>query len=350
MNKPLVPSDLNLARSIPRAAFATLMTALRGGGQPAAVAQRMWPGDDVTMAVLRAATTGGTTTGAGWAADLAQTALSAWLPTLYPISAAGELIRRGLTLTIEPNAHVAVPGRSNAPAAVAWVGEGAPIPARQYALNRAMLTPKKMAAIVVWSRELQRFSDAETVFTALLNEDAAASLDSAYFSATATSGVAHGGLLNGLTTLTPATAGASPEYAMLADMSALARAVSPASTDSLVFIAAPGRAAAANLISDNDAAEVLPSVALAADRLIAVDARSLVHAFGALPDISASDEATVVLQDTPTDIGVPGSPNVVGAPTSSMFQTAQMASRLIIDVAFAMRRSGAVAFIDGCTW
>jgi hypothetical protein len=312
----------------------------------------MFPEDVVALAMVqRAAMTGGTTTVAGWASELVGQAVAEWLPSLYPQSAAAELTRRGgFMLPFDGVGSISVPGRAVAPVALPWVGEGAPIPARSYTLNHAVLSPRKMGAIVVWSRELQRNSNAEEVFTALLEEDAALSLDAGYFSAAAGSATTHQGLLNGLTTLTPTTGG-TPNSNMVEDFGILAEAVAPASNDSLVYVASPGRAAAANLsIPSIITATVLPSQAVPPNRLIAVDARALAHAFGSDPDFTAGDEATVVMNDVPADIGTPGSPNVVAAPTTSLFQTAQLALRMLVDVAFVQRRAGAVAFIDGCNW
>jgi hypothetical protein len=56
------------------------------------------------------------------------------------------------------------------------------------------------------------------------------------------------------------------------------------------------------------------------------------------------------MSDTPLAIGTPGSPPTVAAPTQSMFQTAQVSTRMIIDCAWAQRRPNAVAYTDGCTW
>jgi hypothetical protein len=41
---------------------------------------------------------------------------------------------------------------------------------------------------------------------------------------------------------------------------------------------------------------------------------------------------------------------MAGSPVRSMFQTASIALRAIVDVAFAARRTGAVAYVDGVYW
>jgi hypothetical protein len=347
--KPLVPGDLKSRRAIPRAAFA-LITARVLGGNAERHLIRMFPDDyRAALSILqRAAETGGTTTVAGWAAELVGTAVADWLPSLYPLSAAAQIIARGMLLTFDGNGTIKVPGRATAPTAAPSVAEGGPIPARSYTLASAVLSPRKTGAIVAWSRELARLATSgEIVFRALLEEDFALSLDTAYFSAGAGSASDHAGLLNGVTA-TPPSSGV-PASDMQRDLVALAEAVSPASSDALIFVCAPGRAAAINL-NETIEATVLPSIAVPAARVIALDASALVHGFSGVPDFLASSEATVVMSDTPTDIGVVGSPTVVAAPTQSLFQTAQVAMRMLVDCAFAKRRPGCVAYLDATDW
>jgi hypothetical protein len=197
------------------------------------------------------------------------------------------------------------------------------------------------------SKELVQRSGAEAIFSALLNEDAALSLDAAYFSTAAGSASAHAGLLNGL------VAGAG-SASMSDDLSKLAGAVMTGGSGAApMFIASPARAAAARVrlaAQGSGQIPIVPSLAVPLDRVICADAASIAHGFGGVPEIIASDEATLHMSDTPVDIGTVGSPNTVAAPAQSMFQTSQIATRLLLDVAFVVRRTGAVAYADGCTW
>jgi len=52
---------------------------------------------------------------------------------------------------------------------------------------------------------------------------------------------------------------------------------------------------------------------------------------------------------TPADIGVPGSPNTVSAPTRSLWQTDTMALRLILRCAWAAA-PGMVQMVSGTNW
>jgi hypothetical protein len=341
---PLVPSDINNpGRAVFRACWATLQAMVKGGAATDFV-KRTWPSDPITPAFMeqRAAMTAGTTTTAGWLSEICGTALADYIGSLAPLSAAAELVRRGLVLRLDGIVAINIPDLIGSPVPAVWIGEGLPIPAAQMPLANATLRARKMGCLVTWSRELQRLSSAATVFESLLREKAAASFDSAYFSTLAGDAVSHQGLLYNVT---PLTGGA----VIQTDLMALAEAVAPASPNTLVYIAAPGRAAAVSVRADVSVT-MLPSLAIAANAVVAVDVAALVHAFDGAPDILPSSDATLHLSDTPTDIGTVGTPNVVAAPVSSMFQVAAYALRLLIDCAFAKRRPGCVQIVSGCTW
>jgi hypothetical protein len=139
---------------------------------------------------------------------------------------------------------------------------------------------------------------------------------------------------------------------MVDDLAKLAEAVGAGGSGSVTFIMAPGRAAAARvrMLSTPATGTILSSLAVPSDRVIACDPQALVHGHSGEPEIVASEEATLHMSDAPTDIGLPGSPATVAAPVQSMFQTSQVSTRLLQNIAFAKRRTGCVAYTDGCTW
>jgi hypothetical protein len=83
-----------------------------------------------------------------------------------------------------------------------------------------------------------------------------------------------------------------------------------------------------------------------------IDAADFVSVSGA-PEFEVSEVATIHMEDTtPLNIasGAQGS-GVLATPTQSMFQTAQIAIRMLANVNWAMRRSGMVQFIgSGVNW
>jgi hypothetical protein len=342
VDAPLVPSDIDLRMSVPHAAFATLTARLRGGS-PEEWCGKLYPHDKAAKALFtKAVMTGGTTTATGWMAEVVGSTVAAFIGALSPPSAGAELIRRGLVLSLEGHGAITVPDRVGAPPATVFVAEGAPIPVGQIALGSATLRAKKMGVIIQWTRELSRLSSADVVFTALMREQSSLALDAAMLSTAAGDATTHQGLLYNVT---PLTGTASP----VSDLMALAEAVAPASPSSLVYIASPGRAAAVSIRADVDVT-ILPSLAVGATDVVAVDIDGLVHGLSGEPDLTASTDTTLHLSDTPAEIGVVATPNVVAAPTQSLFQTATLALRLLIDVAWAKRRPGCVQVISGVQW
>jgi hypothetical protein len=85
-------------------------------------------------------------------------------------------------------------------------------------------------------------------------------------------------------------------------------------------------------------------------QLIAIAVPAFVSGFGAVRRISVSEHAVVHQEDTtPLPIGQPG--NIVAAPSRSLWQTDSVAIRCILDAAWALRATGAVAWIQtGITW
>jgi hypothetical protein len=88
---------------------------------------------------------------------------------------------------------------------------------------------------------------------------------------------------------------------------------------------------------------------LAADQIIAVDAAAFASSLGP-PDFNVSDDPTVHMSDAPLPIGTADSPATVAAPTQSLWQTACVGMKTLIDADWLLRRSGAVATITGTTW
>ena len=246
---------------------------------------------------------------------------------------------------------VRMPRRQGVPGTdVAWVGENSPIPARRFTLSTTQLGPvHKLAAICPLSREVIEFTSGETIVSTLLREDMAASLDAALFSTAAASSVRPAGLLNGLTPITATSGGG--ENALRGDFKTLGTALTAAgSSENLIFVMSAARAITARLYRlDTEGFVIWGTPAVADDVLIAIEPRAFVSGFGYEPDIAASIEATVHLDDTPSQIGTPGTPNTVAAPATSAFQADLVLIRAVLDCAWVMR-APLVAYLTGATW
>jgi hypothetical protein len=357
-NKPFLPSDLpkpNPAKAMSRAAFAVARNALINKGQGAvALAGERWPHDKEAIALTRAATSPASTSSSTWAGFLSPTFVSDFLGSLTGESAAARLIAAGTRLSLDGTYSVTVPHRSaNLPNVDAqWVAELGVWPVRQVALAASTLGPtRKLITGAVVSRELADYANGEEIVGRLLIEDIGATLDASMFSATAASSSRPAGLLNGITALTATTGGG--EAAIRGDLAKLAVVATATGASDLVFIASPSYAARAalypNVVGDN--LRVWPSVAVADGTIIAIAPGAFVSGFGAVPRIDAARHATLHLDDaSPLAISTAGTPNTVAAPVSSMFQSDTIALRVILDAAWTLRATGAVAWLQSASW
>lgn len=317
-----------------RAAFAMVMAA--ANGQDEDFACRIFPDDAVLPILLRAAQSPGST--GGWASTLALQTTGAFLRSLSPQSAAAALMDRGIEVDFGRFEQVTMPGRAETPSRLPWVAEGQPIPVSKETVTGTQIGPaRKMGVIVVFSSTLAKRSSAQSTFIALLRESTAASLDAAYFSADAGDDVTHAGLLYGVSPTTTASGNVKD------DLASLAGAVSVGGSGQVVFIMGPARAAKLPILVPELRSVVLPSSAVPENRVIAIDPLSLIHGAGTEPDISASNAALLHMSDDPNAIVASGS---TADPVRSLYQTDAIALSCLIDVTFAKRRPGAVAFMD----
>lgn len=306
----------------------------------------------VAAVVTRATAPLGTTADSGFAAEISQSLVGDFLESLAPHSAAAALIAAGLSVPLGAAKEQKFPQRTGAPSTdVHWIGEGQPIPVRSYALNDdCEISPRKFGFIAALSREAARRASGERVVRRLIREDAAASLDAAYFSTDAGTDTVHAGLLNGVAPIGGYPGG--DRFAIESDFAALSDAVADGGSGQVMFITSPKRAARLYIVAPDLARSltVLPSLAVADTTIIAADPSSILHAFGDDFDLDASIEAVLHMEDeTPLEIVSSTGPTAAD-PVRSLWQTDAVALRLLVDVAFAPRRAGAVAHVTGASW
>ena len=320
--------------------------------------------------VNKAAAAPATTTTTGWAAELVQTATLDFLDSLMPMSVYPGLRDRGGRFTFGRNGIVSIPTRNTANSvAGSFVAQGAPIPVRQGAFTSTTLTPKKMAVITTFTREIAEHSTPaiEGVLRQAIQDDTSIAIDTVLLDNIAASTTRPAGLKNGVTAVT-ATAGGG-FAALVADAKALVGALIATTGGNLrapVWIMNPAQALAISLTqnaggdfafaADINAGRflgypVIQSATVISGNLFLVDAADFFSATGDEPRFDVSDQATLHMEDTtPVQIGTAGTPNVVAAPVRSMFQTDSIALRMIMDMNWALRRTGVVAFTTGVTW
>ena len=334
--------------------------------------------DEATKAVcelvLKAPSAPAMTTVVGWAAELVQQIVADLMPTLLPSAVYPSLSAQGLKLTFGRNGRIIIPTRSLTPTvAGSFVGEGAPIPVRQAAFTSQTLTPKKMAVISTWTREMDEHSipAIEGILREAIQQDTAISIDSVLLDTNAATAVRPAGLRNGVTGLTPTANTNGAFEALVGDLKNLTGAILTATNGNIrnmVFIMNPQQALSIGFIQPPNPSGLFPfrdeinagrlngrpliqSGTVPLGVVICLDAADFVSVNGDTPRFEISDQATLHMEDTnPANIGSAGTPPVVAAPVQSMFQTDSLALRLILPMNWVMRRIGVVAWVAGVTW
>jgi hypothetical protein len=296
MQLPLRP-DVNASRdaAVTSLVRAAISTGLRHLSYDYAGPAKKWPNDRDVELILRAPSSPLTTTNT---ATLAHIAVS-FLAALVPFSASAALIDRSLKLSFNGAASISMPTLT-LPLAD-FVGQGKPIPVVQgTSASGVTLEPHKLPTSVVLTSEMMRSSNSEAIVRQILLGDVGPSLDAAMFStAAAVADVRPPGLLNGITALTPAAAGATKAETLVTDVATLVNAVAPVAGNSeVVLIAAPPQATSLKIYTAVGAPSLLPfpvfmSSTLPAKRVIAVASQALVTAIS-VPEINGSKHAAML--------------------------------------------------------
>jgi HK97 family phage prohead protease/HK97 family phage major capsid protein len=321
--------------------------------------------------ILRAASAPAMTTVTGWAAELVQPRYEQLLPLLMPKAILTRLAPRGLALDFAGAGRIVIPMRSRTPTiAGSFVGEGLPIPVRQGAFTSQTLTPKKVAVISVWTKEMDEYSTPaiEGVIREAIQDDTSVAVDSVLLDANPATVVRPAGILNGVAALT-ATAGGGIA-GIVGDIKQLVNAITVATygnVRNLVWLMNPSDVLSASLISAASTGvfpfkeevargtlatvPIVDSSTVPAKTMILMDAADFVSVGGGAPRFEMSDSATLHLEDTtPAELVAAGSPGVVAAPQRSLFQTDSLALRMVMPLNWANRRPGTVAWVQNVTW
>lgn len=333
-------------------------------------------GDDeptrfMTDYVLRAASAPAMTTVVGWAAELVQQTYTAMMETLMPKGILTRLGARGLSLSFGRAGKINIPTRSRTPSiAGSFVGEGQAIPVRQGAFTSQALTPKKMAVITTWTREMDEHSipAIEGILREAIQVDTTVAVDSVLLDANPATTIRPAGLLNGVSGQTPTAGGGIA--AVVGDLKLLIGALTTGTFGNIrspVWLMNPAELLSLSLVSAANTgifpfvAEVaagnlrgvpiIDSGTVPAKTVILVDAADFVVVGGEAPRFEISDQATLHMEDTaPLDLVGPGSPGTVAAPQRSLFQTDSLALRMIMPLNWTQRRAGTIAWVAAVTW
>ena len=349
-NRDRKPIALDRPASLVARAAACHLLAKTARSDPERIARQHFAADrDLAHLIqLKAGVSPAMTEVTTWAAELVGTVVADIATNLLPASALTQLrAASGQPYAFVEGGVVKVPIHSPI-ASGAFVAEGNAIPLGALILSATTLPPKKAASIIAVTKELLAGSplNVEISLQTLLAQDLGLMIDGVLLSNAAATAAAPAGLLAGVTPLTPTAGGGSG--AMLGDVKKLLAAVAPALKP--VMIVSSGQAATIGILEPPIGVPTIVAPYLAADQVVMIDAAAFASALG-VPDFNINENPTVHMETVPLPIatGAQGS-GVLATPTSSLWQTACVGMRTLIDCNWALRRAGAVATITGVTW
>jgi hypothetical protein len=277
-----------------------------------------------------------------------QTAVSDVGAVIGPASGFTQFTARALAVSRGANAGFTLPYALAASGTMGFVPQGSPLSVKQWTFNAGVtIAARKIAGIIPFTNDLDKHSEAATFFKALMIENTARSVDALFFDANADDGVRPAGLRSGVTALT--SAGST---SMVADLTTLAAAVASkaSSLDDIVYIASVDIAAKIAIAQPLLKMPVISTAGLASGTIAAAVPSLL--AIEAAPEIqfSVSDSTALVMDDAPGAISTVGTPPVVSAPVRSLYQTDCRAIRLIFEIDYKWRTTGAIAWMQSIAW
>jgi hypothetical protein len=334
-------------------ATATLIAKHRGEGV-AKVIDENYPGDDIVPLLAKAASLPADTSTVGWASDITPFDVTDFLLNLGPTSAGSTVLARGLSLSFGSGGGVMVPGVTPSSSLVGFVGQGLPIPVRQLGVDGQALTPKKLAVIISYTRELMNASvpSIEKVVRQTLNESVGLAIDTALFGSLGATSTRPAGLRNGVTA-TALSGLTGVGDAMVADIGLLVGAVAPVAAGAPILIVANAKQIAKIRLRlfgrEIEGVEFFVSAAVEDAAVIAIASNVLCSAGDAVPRIDSSFQGTLVLDDTAPGQLVVGASTASG-PARGLYQTDSIGLRLIMELDWGLRSSAGVAFQSSVIW
>jgi len=325
----------------------------------------------MSQLVTKAAAIPADTVTTTWAVELVQTVIGEFIASLLPLSIYPKLAAKGGSFTFGRNGTISLPARNTATTiAGSFFAQGAPIPVRQGAFTAITLTPKKLGVITTLTREITEHStpSIEGIVRQAILEDTAVAIDSILIDANPATTTRPAGLKNGVAGTTP-TAGAGIA-AVIGDLKALIGALITATRGNLrspAWIMNPADALAISLTQAAAGGafpfleeigngtlmsySLITSTTCPVDTMFLIDAADFMTATGDSPRFDVSDQAVLHMEDTtPLQISSTGTPPTVAAPARSLWQTDTIGIRMIMDLNWAMRRTGCVQWMTAMTW
>jgi HK97 family phage prohead protease len=310
---------------------------------------------------VRAAVAGGGTGSGEWGAELAASDsrfTGDFIEYLYGLAVFDRLPLRSVP------ARVHIKGQDGASTGY-WFGESKGVPATTMDTSTVELTPLKVGALAVCSKELVTDTSpaAGMLLRDSLGEASSQRVDTTFLSATAASaGVSPAGLLNGLAAASPSGADAA---AIRADLMTLYSGFLTAKNASgLVQVMTPSMAKAISLLVNSLGQTEFPNLnanggTLLGDPVYTGDNVTPGDWILMKPsdiwkigdggvEVTMSDQATIEQTDAPATAS--DTPVAMGSHTVSLFQTDSVAFKVVRRINYAKRRTGAVAVLSNAEY
>jgi HK97 family phage prohead protease len=319
---------------------------------------------------MRAATNPAITTVTGWAAELVQQVYGAFMELLLPKSVFPRLSARGISMQFGRAGRIIIPTRNATPTiAGSFVGEGAPIPVRQGQFTSFTLTPKKLAVISTWTKEMDEHSipAIEGLLRDAIQTDTAIAVDSVLMDSNPATTIRPAGLFNGVAPLTPTAIAGGAFAAIVGDLKQLINALIVATKGNVrnpTWLMNPGNINSASFITfpnftwafrqeiqggTLNGYPIIDSGTVPLNTVAIIDAADFVTAGEEAPRFEVSDQATLHEEDT-TPLPIVASGGTAASPVRSLWQTDSLALRMIYRLNWTMRRTGMVAWVQNVTW
>ena len=332
------------------------------------IAKAMYPEDQTLSTVIKAAVAAGTTTDATWSKPLVNVTNYAgdFIDFLRPQTIVGKFGSAGVPGLSRVPFNVKIVGQASG-ATANWVGEGKGKPVTKWGYNNVTIGMTKVAAIAVLTDELVRSSDpaADMLARDELARAIIAKLDTSFISAdAAVPNVSPAGILAGVT---PIVKSVSTDVfaAMQADVQAvfgayIAAGMAPkegvwvmSSTTALKLAMMrnplgqtehPGMSMIGGTFAGLPV--IVSDYQATAGRVILVNASDIYLADDGSVQIDMSREASIEMNDAPTQNAVAGT----GASMVSMFQSNSVAIRAERYTGWDKRRAAAVQTVTNTLW
>jgi len=373
-NTPKTPAVKSVKRKkgqLATMAFVAMAKAHTFNANPIEVAKEMYGDQEDVQIMVKAATAPADTTTATWAAELVREGYGEFMDLLLPATIYGR-IPSVLNLNFGKDGSIVLPSWAEGrDLSGGFVAQGAPIPVKQGAFGTTVLTPKKMAVISTFTKEVfsKSIPAIEMLVRNAIIQDTAKAIDAALLDNGARSAIRPAGLQDATGTGAAninASAGATVAN-IIADANGVFTRLSAAEMGERgVWLMNPARVYGLQTkqlttgqfafpeVFDNTfmGHAIVKSTSVPADVVAFIDEQSFIKASDVTPNFSVSDQATLVMADDADEISTGGASaaGVTANAVRSLYQTDTMALKFTLGLDWMVYRKAGVQILNTVAW